>query len=360
MKKLKFLLIIIVVLLIGVGGGYYIIYKPLGNPSTPIDNSTNNNDNKGDDNSSNDESKEQPIVSKESIEKLAEFKLLNIDTSFPTIIEGIDFYAPSVFININLIDGKLYLTTDKQHKSLISNFNEKVIFMTVVGSSTDADMSNVIVLTEKGNLYLLNNDRVEGRIGPFDDNVYTNLQLNEPVTIPFKKLNPDNIKVLGISRYEDENGGKFHFYPVVYTNQGFKTLNMDNYKIIKSILGGPYENILIIYKDNTIKSKVSNEVLKNIDNSNLIAKEIYTSIQQYTYDLHYDFYIIDNSNHLYIEDNNGNLSLYKDSPVKSTKSVNLNVYDYNKKQLTIIFQDNTTLKIKYSIFYNALEDILEY
>lgn len=183
MKKEK-KIILIVALLIAIVAGAFAIYKVTSDKkSEEIQKET-------------DKKNEEVKNSKESIKELNKELEKKLNTEFEDKID-IDYFEGSTNIELQNDGGILYITAGS-YKSKVTDIDESIVQIVDAKNSCSLTSEDILILTEKGNLYKLAGGNTEQRL---NKNIIAELKANKDVKLNLEKINNTDELVLGITVY---------------------------------------------------------------------------------------------------------------------------------------------------------------
>lgn len=262
----------------------------------------------------------EKLVTIESIKELAKTSDLKINTTVESRIHVDNEPGTGSRIDLVLETGKLYLA-NSTNRSLVKGIDEEVVMIKNANNDCTTSKQNILILTNKGNLYILENSYNSSQ--RFNTNILNSLKNNESVTLNLSKVNSSH-KVLAITEYYHNSScrscGRGDL--VVYTaDEKFRIY--ESMKEIDSlekteICGGPFNIYMTIYENGTASDK-EGWLLENRYSGDLVIKEIFRNDR--------GAYLIDHLNYLYtIKEEDGRLKveLYRDTRVLNYSKDNNN------------------------------------
>lgn len=253
----------------------------------------------------------ETLVSIESIRELAKTSNLKINTTVESKIHVDNDPNTGNRIDLMLENGKLYLISGT-NKSSIKDINEEVVMMKNANNDCTTSKQNILILTNKGNLYIL--ESLYNSNQRFNTSILNSLKNNEDVTLNLNKVN-SSYKVLAITEYYHNSACKScgRGDLVIYTADG-KFRIYDSMQEIESlekseICGGPFNIYMTVYENGKVANK-DGWFLENKYSGDLILKEIFRNDK--------GAYLIDHLNYLYtIKNEEGTLKveLYRDTRI---------------------------------------------
>ncbi len=275
-NKVVYGLLILILIALGVEG--YFLYESYrdndeikGNVSDDINDTEENND----------DDSNLPVVTREKIMELAGNSKLRINTEFTDSV----LVSANSEVEISLVyDDGLYLVGDNGHKVKVNNFNEKVVVIKDARNTCSLEWEDILILTEEGNLYLLEGTDPTDYIYKFESNFYQNFNEFESYDLKLKKLNGDK-KVLAFTNYSTDTRnascgwGTLAVYAEDEKYYYYKNFQEVDHLIEEEILPKGicrFSNNcgLLVFSDGTI-SNDGESLIKNSLGNNLIYKESY-------------------------------------------------------------------------------------